>query len=336
MPASGNWEVVAKVHFPRAPSANYQQIAAVVWQDENSYIKFNHESNGGAQKTQAVAKTGGALGANFVTFYGSLAPMNADGSVTIYYKFKKEGDLYSCSFSSDGYEYDPPATIEFNMLNPKLGFFATANSTSAVLQTHAEFICVTEYYGLTDTQRDAARYGFDQVVDYFGKDLNSFYASAKIGDTLAVPAVPHGYTVSLASDNVGVVESSGKVVGQGSAKLLATLAMGKFTEVIEIDVDIPLLSAKMSETSGALSVSANINNGSADKLSANAFVAVYNAKGQLVGVQSQPVNLDAYKSGSLSFKLDVSGAGADYTTKVFLWDSATFIPLCDAVIPMVA
>ena len=331
MPAAGNWEVVSKVHFPKAPNANYQQIAAIVWQDENTYIKFNHESNGGSQKTQAVAKTGGALNANFVTFYGSLAPMNADGSVTIYYKFKKEGNLYSCSFSSDGYEYDPPATIELNMLDPKIGFFATRNSSSAVIPTHAEFVCVTEYYGLTDTQRDAAQYGFDQVVDYAGKDLKEFYASAKGGDSVKVPALPHGYTISFASDDTSVVDNTGKIVGEGKATVSATLAMGKFSETIDIEVDIPLATATMSEKDGKLSVTVDIN-ASKNGLNANAIAAVYNAKGQLVGMQALPATLDKNESGSFDFLLDVSKAGAGYTVQVFLWDSA-LVPLCDAIAP---
>ena len=331
MPASGNWEAVSKVHFPKAPNANYQQIAAIVWQDENTYIKFNHESNGGSQKTQAVAKTGGALNANFVTFYGSLAPMNADGSVTIYYKFKKEGNLYSCSFSSDGYEYDPPATIELNMLNPQLGFFATMNSSGTVIPTHAEFVCITEYYGLTDTQRDAAQYGFDNVVDYVGKDLNKFYSSVKGGETLVRPAVPHGYTMSLASDDTSVVDNTGKVVGAGSATLSATLTMGKFSETIDIDVDVPLASATMSETGGVLSVTANIN-GSENALAGNVMAAVYNAKGQLVTIQALPVALAANAGDSFNFTFDASNFGAGYTVQVFLWNSA-LVPLCDAITP---
>jgi hypothetical protein len=327
-PASGNWEVVSKVHFPKAPNANYQQIAAIIWQDELNYIKFNHESNGGAQKTQAVAKIGGALNANFVTFYGSLAPMNADGSVTIYYKFKKEGNLYSCSFSSDGYEYDPPATIEFNMLNPHIGFFATENSASAVIPTHAEFVCVTEYYGLTDTQQDAAKYGFDQVVDYVKNDLTEHYSSVKVGDELTIPAIPHGYSITLASDNTNVLEDNGKIVADGRATLSATLSMGKFSETIEVVTYTGDVVAEASEKDGKLSVDVLFRDGSQAFSGANAIAAIYNAKGQLVAVKEQIIN-----GSSPQFEFDdIADAGANYTVAVYIWDSVTYTPVHEKIL----
>jgi uncharacterized repeat protein (TIGR02543 family) len=202
-PGGGSWEVVAKVLYPQIPNANYQQIMLLVWQDEDNYIKLDCET--AALTLQAAAERNGGVG----KFGGGNATPNPDGTVTMYFRIKKDGDEYTCSYSKDGLNYTVLGSTEFHMVDTQIGLFATKNSGgTAVIDTYCEYIDVTGIGGVDQKSymqmlQDAA----DNVMEYVVDDLPSSVG----GGQLELSPVPHGYTVAFDSSNTAVIDNDGIV-----------------------------------------------------------------------------------------------------------------------------
>ena len=143
-PAGGDWEVVAKIHYPVAPSATYQQAMLLAWQDEDNFVKLDCEYGNNGIITQFGQEIGGA-------FSGSSVPTSAeaDGSLTVYFRIAKEGDEYTGSYSKDGLNYTTVGRpITAPLSNVQIGLFATKNSNNAEIDTYCEFVTVTKANGV--------------------------------------------------------------------------------------------------------------------------------------------------------------------------------------------
>jgi hypothetical protein len=74
-------------------------------------------------------------------------------------------------------------------------------------------------------------------------------------------------------------------------------------------------------------ITAGLNNYTTDTVSAKVILAAYDGAGALRYSAVSDAAVSASETGLYRFDFDLAGH-ADYTYKVFAWDTATFIPLC--------
>ncbi len=213
-PAGGDWEAVAKVFYPVAPSAGYQQIAFLAFQDDMNFIKVDHEYNGGQRTKAAACRSGAATEIGNMGAAGSLTA-NTDGSLTGYFKIKKVGDVFTCSFSKDGLTYTQIGNpVTYVMDDPQLGLFATRNNTSAEINAYCEYITVTEIDGVQIRPYDMMLLeAVSNVGMYVLADI-----PAVIKEDIVFSPVPHGYTVTLESSDESVISNTGKIGPNAAGK----------------------------------------------------------------------------------------------------------------------
>lgn len=227
-PAMGNWEVVAKVFYPHVPTADYQQAMILVWQDEDNYIRAN------CQQSTLKFEPGRELDGSFSSIGGGSAVANPDGTVVLYHRIEKDGTTYTISYSQDGENYtqlgNPITGINFR--DPKIGLFATQNSSAAQMDTYIEYITVTSINGVRQrTYEEMLQEATDNVRNYVAADIPAIVESD------LVFAVPYGYTVSVDSSDPAVIAEDGGVTRpEGEDKqvtLKLTVSDGKRTSVSE-------------------------------------------------------------------------------------------------------
>jgi len=201
--ALGNWEVVAKVFYPHVPTANYQQAMLLVWQDEDNYIRAN------CQQSSLRYEPGIERGGSFNSTAGGSAVAAADGTVTLYHRIRKDGNEYTISVSQDGENFTQlgnPITADFK--DPKLGMFATQNSSGSQMNTYFEYITVTELNGVKQkSYQEMLQDAVDNVMKYVAESV-----PAEISSDLELAPVPHGYKVSVICSDPSVISEDGKVI----------------------------------------------------------------------------------------------------------------------------
>jgi beta-glucosidase len=228
-PAMGNWEVVAKVFYPNVPTADYQQAMLLVWQDEDNYIRSN------CQQSSLRYEPGREVNGSFSSIGGGAATANPDGTVVIYHRIEKEGSTYTISVSQDGENYTQignPIT-DVNYKDPKIGMFATQNSSSTPMDTYFEYITVTSINGVRQkSYQEMLQDAVDNVRDYVAAGI-----PATVISDIAFEPVPYGYTVSMVSSDPSVIAEDGKVTnpvsGEKKVTLQLTVSDGKRTSVSE-------------------------------------------------------------------------------------------------------
>ena len=227
-PAMGNWEVVAKVFYPNKPTADYQQAMLLVWQDEDNYIRLNCQQS--SLKLEPGWESNGAMNGNG----SSNAVASADGTVTLYYKILKEGTTYTLAYSQDGENYtqigNPITGVNFK--DPKIGMFATQNSSSSQMNTYFEYLTITDLNGVQQkSYQQMLQDAVNNVRDYVVADI-----PATTSKDIVFDPVPHGYTMSVVSSDPSVITNEGKInqseVGK-TAKLTVTISDGTRTAVSE-------------------------------------------------------------------------------------------------------
>ena len=200
--ALGNWEVVAKVFYPHVPTANYQQAMLLVWQDEDNYIRAN------CQQSALRYEPGIERDGSFSSTAGGNAVAAEDGTVTLYHKIEKDGNTYTISVSQDGENYTQlgnPITADFK--DPKLGMFATQNSSSTQMNTYFEYITVTNLNGVQQkSYQEMLQDAVDNVMKYVSESI-----PAEISSDIEFAPVPHGYNVSVICSDPDVISEDGKV-----------------------------------------------------------------------------------------------------------------------------
>jgi beta-glucosidase len=235
-PAAGNWDVVAKVYYPVVPNANYQQFMLLAWQDDDNYVKLDCETASlSVQFAREVNGSNSSLG----TVRATAEP---DGSVTLYFRISKDGNVYSAAFSKDGINYQTvgtSTTLDFE--NTQIGLFATKNSTGgSVIQTYCEYVTITRLNGIDVKPYDEMlQDAFENVTQYVFADI-----PAATSSDIVFSRVPRGYTVSAVSSNPAVLSNDGKVLlatGSASVNLTVTVTDGTRTEtkVLPVTVSAP-------------------------------------------------------------------------------------------------
>jgi len=137
-PAAGDWDIVTKVYYPAAPSATYQQIAMLAWQDDNNYVKLDCEYSGGIKIQLGKEKNG-----SFSSARTDSVTAAADGSLTLYYRLIKTGSTYEGLYSTDGTNYKSLGTTNIDLTNTKMGLFACKNNASSPeIDTYCEYVKV--------------------------------------------------------------------------------------------------------------------------------------------------------------------------------------------------
>ncbi len=201
-PAMGNWQMVAKIVYPHVPTANYQQAMFLVWQDENNYLRMN------CQTSNLNMEPGIEINGSFNGNLGSGQALPAeDGTVTLYFMIDKAGNDYTVGYSQDGRTFTRLRTASADFKDPKIGLFATQNSSSEPMDMYFEYVCATWFNGVEQLT-------YPQMLDWAAGEAAS-YIAADIPDTveedITLSEAPHGYTVALASSKPDVISAEGKV-----------------------------------------------------------------------------------------------------------------------------
>jgi hypothetical protein len=246
-PAMGNWEVVAKVFYPNKPTANYQQAMLLVWQDEDNYIRLN------CQQSSLTIQPGKETNGSFSSITGGSATASSDGTVTLYYRIAKEGTTYTLSYSQDGANYtqlgNPITGVNFK--DPKIGMFATQNSSSTPMNTYFEYLTVTNRNGVEQkSYQQMLQDAVDNVRDYVAAGIPTVTSS-----DIEFGPVPHGYTVSAVSSDPSVIGNDGKInktsAEDKAATLTVTISDGVRTAVSDpITVNVKSVVPRMTMSGG--------------------------------------------------------------------------------------
>lgn len=139
-PAAGDWDVVSAVYYPAVPSANYQQQALLVWQDEDNYIKMDCENNG-TSGTSIKFQLSKEANAAWASVTSATYNVTAGAPLNLYYRIKKIGNTYTSSYSVDGTNYINLGSTTAELKNTQIGLFATKSSTtSPTIDTYCRYI----------------------------------------------------------------------------------------------------------------------------------------------------------------------------------------------------
>ncbi len=282
-PAMGNWQVVAKVIYPKVPTANYQQAMLLVWQDEDNYIRMNCQQS--QLRMEPGVETAGSFNGNLGSGNATAA---ADGTVTLYFLIEKNGNDYSVGYSQDGTTFETLGTARGIVYdNPHIGLFATQNSSNTPIDAYFEYTVVTWRNGVRQMDyADMLKWAAQNAADYIAADLP---ATAE-GDIALSPA-PHGYTVTLNSSDESVISPEGKVTPAAEGK--------------NVQVSVTVTEGNTSATSDEVNIAVAGTNGELppppelDKAALEAAIAAAKA-----------INKDDYTAESAA-KLDEALAGAE-------------------------
>ena len=204
-PAMGNWEAVVKVFYPVIPFEDYQQAQVLFWQDDDNHIRLNlqylsQNDNG------VVIEPGVEANGTFTAQPKVSVPAAADGSATLYFKFKKDGTTVTGAYSLDGMEYTDVLTAEnINYIDPQLALFSSMNQEGNQIDTCYEYVRVVAVNGLQPELVEMLNWAAQNAADYIAADL-----PAETDSDLVLNA-PHGYTVTLNSSDPSVIAADGKV-----------------------------------------------------------------------------------------------------------------------------
>lgn len=335
-PAMGNWEVVAKVFYPHIPTANYQQAMILVWQDEDNYIRAN------CQQSTLKLEPGIETNGSFSSFGGGQAIANEDGTVVLYHRIKKEGNTYTVSYSQDGINYtqlgNPLTNINFK--DPKIGLFATQNSSSTPMNTYFEYITVTNLNGVqqrsyTEMLQDAV----DNVASYVAAGI-----PAKVSSDIEFDPIPYGYTMSVESSDPSVISSEGKVTPAAEDKtvtLRITISDGTRTSVsdpipvvveageqekkefdITTEFNIPGLEGQENEL---LTAHVTVTNNSSNAENVMVITALYDKNGRMVSVSYLSKNIAIGTTEKLSSGFKLPSRIDGHVAKVFVWEGVSLL-----------
>ena len=213
--AFGDWDVVSKVYYPAAPSADYQQQALLVWQDENNYIKLDLEygSWAGVLLVQFGSEVNGTFSGTSQARLSNISPGTPD--FTIYYRIKKTGNSYEGYYSFDGIEYTRLGKIDLELQNPQIGLFATKNSNNATIDTYCQYIEVLSSEPAIDLKGPNSvnneetftlTYGLKRVKDISAQEVTVKY-DKDLFEYIDVEAVDEKSVVqAVYDDNPGTVK----------------------------------------------------------------------------------------------------------------------------------
>ena len=211
--ADGNWEVVAKVHFPVAPNSTYQQFMLLGWKDDDNYVKLDVEaSSATARVIQFMREQNGAT-----TTIGTNATAtnfnNADGSLTLYFRLRKNGDSFTAAYSRNGTTWtnQPTAGTATTLAGvTHVGLFATRNTAGAAIDAFCEYVKFTQIDGETVvTYPQMRQEAVDNVRNYIAADIPAVFEE---DGQITFSQMPRGYTAAITnSENPAIISVDGVV-----------------------------------------------------------------------------------------------------------------------------
>ena len=240
-PAMGNWQVVAKVIYPKVPTADYQQAMLLVWQDEDNYIRMNCQQS--QLRMEPGVETAGSFNGNLGSGNATAA---SDGTVTLYFLIEKNGNDYSVGYSQDGTNFETLGTARGIVYdNPHIGLFATQNSSSTPIDAYFEYTVVTWRNGVRQMDyADMLKWAAQNAADYIAADL-----PAQASEDLTLSAAPHGYSVTLNSSDESVISADGKVTPAAEGKnvqVSVTVSEGNTTATSdEVNIAVPSITGEL-------------------------------------------------------------------------------------------
>ncbi|MBE7007529.1 MAG: hypothetical protein E7424_10410, partial [Ruminococcaceae bacterium] len=233
MPAMGNWQAVAKAFYPvTAELQTYQQLAFVLWQDEDNYVRVN------CQESRLFMEPGQETNASMNTnvFQSATATASDDGTLTIYFQINKLGNTYTLSYSQDGANFTSMGSVTANYADPKLVLIAGQNTDNEPVWLDFEYIAITSKDGV-DANSDFLTWARQNVADYIAADL-----PARTSNDIELSPAPHGYAVTLESSNPAVIAADGKVTPAKETQdveLTVTVTEGEATATAKATVKVP-------------------------------------------------------------------------------------------------
>ena len=234
MPAMGNWQAVAKAFYPvTAELQNYQQLAFVLWQDEDNYVRINCQQN---SLTIEPGKETNATMATNAVFAGGTASASADGTATIYFQINKLGDTYTLGYSQDGSTFTSVGSVKANYADPKLVLIAGQNTTNEKVWLDFEYVAITSKDGV-DANSDFLTWARENVANYIANDIPS-----RTTRNIELSPAPHGYEVSVSSSNPDVIAADGTVTPDKETKeveLTITVTEGEASSTAKATVKVP-------------------------------------------------------------------------------------------------
>jgi len=203
-PAMSNWEVVAKIVYPAAPGEN--QAAFLLGQDAENALELT----------------------------GKDLTADEDGFVTVYLKYKKDGNSVIGSYSQDGMEYTDVLDETVDYTFPQIGL-----SAGKAAEAYVEYVAVAVRDGLQPDFPAMLAWAAENVADYVAEDLPD-----TTKEDLAFAPVPHGYELSVESSDPAVIGADGKVTAGKEAKdvevtvsVTGAGASGSTTKTVKVDAD---------------------------------------------------------------------------------------------------
>ena len=349
--APGDWDAVAKIYYPRAPYANYQQVAFVAYDDADNYAKVDVEYNGGLRAQSGLEQNG-----TFTSNSLSAGPQAAaDGSLTVYLRIVKTGSSYSYAWSQDGVTFHSLGSNEnTNLSDVKLGVYATSNSDVAAMDGYVEYIHIVSA-DAEEGHEGMDQWALDNVLNAVSEQIkanpNVTFLSGT--NTTYVTDVPVAYDVTFQSDHPEILAEDGLVTApqdQTDVTFTFTVSDGANTvtsEELTVTVsgqafrieDVVFNAGSMAEVDGDLRATVTVSNTTPQAQTGLMIVALYDSTGEMVNYCSLGKTIESEEEETFEAGFRVpfeKGDAQGYVAKVFVWDGASMsetnqIPLSSVV-----
>jgi hypothetical protein len=220
------WEIIAKVHYPVAPTVNYQSMGLYAWQDDNNYFGIDVRGYNGAQRAYVTTEKNGAAATANVQLPAEATA--ADGSLTLYYKITRIADTYTAAYAYK----DPSVDANFipigmpsgiHLVDPQIALLAATN-TSPV-----DVYC--EYIGYTNNGNFPVNDGAAGMLSWaFGNAVSTLRDSIPSETDKDITfVVPHGYTVAISGGGTSVAADGSVTRGRNDTTVALTFdVIGEF------------------------------------------------------------------------------------------------------------
>ncbi|MDR1136551.1 MAG: glycoside hydrolase family 3 C-terminal domain-containing protein [Clostridiales Family XIII bacterium] len=253
------WDVIAKVYYPVAPKVSYQLIGLYAFQDDANYFGVDVRGYNNFQRAYATTERNGAATTPYVQVPDDATA--ADGSMTLYYKITRRGDLYTAAYSykdpSNEANFITVGSGEIHLVDPQIALLAAKNATVEPIAVYCEYIGYTYNgnFSVGDGTGGMLSWAFGNAVSTL---RDSIPASTSTDLTLTVPS---GYTVNI-SGGGSAVAADGRVT-QGDFDIDAELTFnvtGEFDRTSSFTKTVKVLGSSAPGT--RYTVTFNSNGGS--------------------------------------------------------------------------
>ncbi|RQW05270.1 carbohydrate-binding protein [candidate division KSB1 bacterium] len=127
--ANTDWIIESKIEFSNKPSGFSQHGGLIVYQDDDNYVKFVYGAGGGGFRRPRGSQSGSIFllteenGNEKNAATTSMSDIIKDDN-TLYFKFEKNGDLYSAWYSTAGINFESIGSVNILLRDIKVGIIA--------------------------------------------------------------------------------------------------------------------------------------------------------------------------------------------------------------------